>query len=315
MVMKKEKEATAPIPFPNSASRMPLDEILISGNDVKIDEELADRILKSCIYQGQRPLNEDRALLLGDTMERGTFLPHTQLAFGRWNGNFFLVNGQHRLTAVTLSRQAQYFRIEVYECASSDEIDSLYARFDQPGGQRSLTQISRSLGLHDDEKDGLRPASAALLLRAVPLLMIDLKRIVPSQRPRNSRDLDAKREFALCWKPWAIDYQNCLDGGIPVRTARFRASGTMAIALATLRYQNARAKEFWREAAHNSGLKSGDPRHTLHTFFLQSKRVRSEFDLAEACSFAWNAWFSDRPLTLLKILGGKINVRGTPFNE
>jgi hypothetical protein len=312
--MKKETEATAPIPFPNSASRMPLDEILISGNGVKIDEDLADRILKSCIYQGQRPLNEDRALLLGDTMERGTFLPHTQLAFGRWNGNFFLVNGQHRLTAVTLSSQAQYFRIEVYECASPHEIDMLYARFDQAGGQRSLTQISRSLGLHD-EKDGLRPASAALLLRAVPLLMIDLKRIVPSQRPRNSRDLDAKREFALGWKPWAIDYQNCLDGGIPVRTARFRAAGTMAVALATLRYQNARAKEFWREAAHNSGLKSGDPRHTLHTFFLQSKRVRSEFDLAEACSFAWNAWLSDRQLTLLKILGGKINVRGTPFNE
>jgi hypothetical protein len=247
-------------------------------------------------------------------MERGTFLPHTQLAFGRWNGNFFLVNGQHRLTAVTLSRQAQYFRMEVYECASSDEIDMLYARFDQPGGQRSLTQISRSLGLHD-EKDGLRPASAALLLRAVPLLMIDLRRIVPSQRPRNSRDLDAKREFALRWKPWAIDYQNCLDGGITVRTARFRAAGTMAVALATLRYQNARAKEFWREAAHNSGLMSGDPRHTLHTFFLQSKRVRNEFDLAEVCSFAWNAWMSNRQLTLLKILGGKINVRGTPFNE
>jgi hypothetical protein len=313
MAMRKEKEATAPIPFPNSVSRMPLDEILFSGNDAKIDEEVADRILKSCIYQGQRPLNEDRALLLGETMERGTFLPRTQLAFGRWNGNFFLVNGQHRLTAVTLSRQAQYFRIEVYECASSDEIDMLYARFDQPGGQRSLTQISRSLGLHD-EKDGLRPASAALLLRAVPLLMIDLKRIVPSQRPRNSRDLDAKREFALLWKPWAIDYQNCLDGGITVRTARFRAAGTMAVALATLRYQNAMAKEFWREAAHNSGLVSGDPRHTLHTFFLSSRRVRNEFDLAEVCSFAWNAWMSNRPLTLLKILGGKINLRGTPFN-
>jgi hypothetical protein len=109
MTMKKEKEAVTPIPFPNSGSRMPLGEILFSGNDARIDEEVADRILKSCIYQGQRPLNADRAILLGETMERGTFLPRTQLAFGRWNGNFFLVNGQHRLTAVTLSRQAQYF--------------------------------------------------------------------------------------------------------------------------------------------------------------------------------------------------------------
>jgi hypothetical protein len=35
----------------------------------------------------------------------------------------------------------------------------------------------------------------------------------------------------------------------------------------------------------------------------------------QICSFAWNAWMSNRQLTLLKILGGKINVRGTPFNE
>jgi hypothetical protein len=187
-----------------------LEALLVPGAALSIDKPLAERILRDCPYAQQRPLNEDRALLLGDAMEHGTFLRLTQISFGRLHGRYHLVNGQHRLTAVTLADQPQAFRIEVYDCRDTAELHALYCRFDQPGGTRTLAQVSRSLGLHD-ELGGLRPATAALLLRTVPLLMIDLRRIAPAQRPRAARDLERRKEAALAWKPWAIDYQACLE--------------------------------------------------------------------------------------------------------
>jgi hypothetical protein len=305
-----EEAMALTFPFQKAGS---LSQILASGAAVKIDAELARRILAECPYEGQRPLNEERALLLASAMEHGTFLANTQIAFCLYQGRFQLVNGQHRLNAVELARQTQLFRIEVYECSSRAEVDATYCRFDQPGGQRSLVQVSRSLGLHDDDDKGLRPSTAALLLRATPMLMIELKRIAPNQRPRDTRDLDAKKEVALRWKPWAIDYQSCLSGGITTKTARYRAGGVFSVALITLKYQNERAIKFWSESIRDSGLMSGDPRHTLHAHFLSSKRVKSEYDLAEAASHAWNAWWQGRQLTMCKVLDGPIRLLGTPF--
>lgn len=295
-------------------ARLPrLAEILISGESVSVSAEVAKLIIDECPYDGQRDLNEDRALLLAMAMERGTFLPNTQIAFGVLDGRFYLVNGQHRLNAVGLARLDQRFRIEVYPCQSRDDLDALYCRFDQPGGQRSLTQVSRSLGLHDDTDKGLRPATAALLLRAMPILMMDLRRVAPIHRTRATRDLDAKKTEAIKWKPWAIEYQHCLDRGLTTRTARFRTGGVFAIALVTLRYQHATAREFWSEATRCSGLLSDDPRQALHSHFLSSKRSRSEYDLMEAAANAWNAFFQKRRLTQCKALGSPIKLLGTPF--
>jgi len=290
-----------------------LSEVLKSGASIKIDDPLAHQILHECPYDGQRSLNDDRALLLATAMEHGTFLPNTQLAFGYLDGRFYLVNGQHRLNAVELARQVQPFRIEVYPCDDRADLDALYCRFDQPGGTRSLTQVSRSLGLHDEHDGGLTPATAALLLRSTPLLMVDLRRIAPAVRPPITRDLDAKKEFALRWKPWAIEYQACLNKGIGNRTGRFRRAGVFAVALVTLRYQLDRAKPFWSEAVRNSGLMTGDPRHALHSHFLSSKRATGEYDLAEAACQAWNAWFRKKELTHCRCMGSPLRIVGTPF--
>lgn len=299
--------------FVRAAAPNSLSNILQPGSVVSITPDLARRILAECRYENQRPRNDDRALLLAAAMEHGTFLKNTQIAFCEFNGELMLVNGQHRLTAVDLAGLPVAFRIEIYPCKSIDEVHANYCRFDQPGGQRSLTQVSRSLGLHDAEDNGLRPASAALLLRAVPMLMIDLKRIPPTQRPPGTRDLDLKKETALKWKPWALEYQHCLDQGIGTRTGRYRAGGVYAVALVTLRYQRDRAVKFWSDSIRNSGLRNDDPAHALHNHFLSSKRATSEYDLAEAASHAWNAFYKDRPLKLCKAVGSPLALLGTPY--
>lgn len=289
-----------------------LSHLLEDGEVVTIGKELAERILAECKYPGQRPLNEDRALFIGELMEQGTFRHKDQISFGLLDSGYYLVNGQHRLTAISLSQSRYPFRVEIYKVGSRAELDALYCTFDQPGGQRSLSQISRSLSLHDGEENGLRPATAALLMRACPLLMIDMRRIAPINRPRSTKSVDARKQVALQWKPQAIDYQECLDSGLTSRTGRFRAGGVFAVALVTIRHQRDKAMPFWKEAIRNSGLNRGDPRHTLAAEFLSSKVSTSEYDLAEKACAAWNAWFRSRDLTMCKVLGGPLKILGTP---
>lgn len=289
--------------------------LLTSGALLMITPAMARRILGECRYDRQRPVNEDRVLLLAGYMEHGTFRQNTQLVFVALNGRLYLIDGQHRMHAVDLSGMSQPFRIEVEQCTNEREIDALYCRIDQPGGQRSLTQVSRSLGLHDDAEGGLRPANAALLLRTVPMLMIELQRIPPALRPRSTRDIDAKKTVALDWKPMAIAYQECLDLGVSKFCGRFRNAGVMAVALATFRHQPEKAKEFWAGAVMGDGLSANDPRQALRNDFLVRGRTSHEFDLAETSAMAWNAFMAGRELKILKVLGGPIKLSGTPYGE
>jgi hypothetical protein len=290
-----------------------LTEILEAGASLRIGPDLAGRILSECHYQGQRKLEEERAMLHAERIEHGTFLENSQIAFGLLDGRLYLVNGRHRMHAIGLAQMPYAFRIEIYPCRTRADLDALYCRFDQPGSNRSLAQVSSALGLHDDHEGGLRPPMAALLLRAVPLLMIELKRVPPCHRPRATRDLDAKKEFALAWKPAAIDYQACLDLGATMRTGRFRNAGVVAVALATLRHQRDKAFAFWAGAIRNDGLPAGDPRQTLCNDFMVRGRTSHEFDLAEASAAAWNAFMQGRPLKITKVCGSPIRLAGTPY--
>lgn len=296
------------------SERNSLAQMLAAGESVEVGADLAGRILQECKYQGQRPLNDERVLAIAELMEQRTFRTNDQIAFGQLNGALYLVNGYHRLNAIGVAQANYPFRVEIYTVNTFAELDALYCTFDQPGGQRSLSQISKSLGLHDDFDNGLRPATAALLIRACPLLMVDLRRIAPNNRPRSTRSLDAKKATALQWKPQAIEYQICLDAGLTSRTGRYRASGVFAVALATIRHQRDKAIPFWRESIRNSGLQRGDPRHTLNVEFLSTKRSAGEYELAEKACAAWNAWFRNRELTMCKVLGAPLKLLGTPYS-
>jgi hypothetical protein len=290
--------------------------VLKPGVSLTATPALAIDLLERCAYARQRPLNEDRALLLADAMEQGTFLANTQISFARHAGRLVLVNGQHRLTAVTLAGRSAAFRVEIYDCANEGEVDTLYCRFDRPGGARTATQLSASLGLHDDFEGGLRRSTASLLLNAVTLPMMNFARIGPAIRPRATRDLDLRNKAAREWKPWAIEYQACLDQGVAVRTRRYRVGSVFAVGMATLRHQTARAREFWGGSIANDGLAANDPRAALHAAFLiisGKNEKRHEFDLAEMACQAWNAFYRERNLRQVRTTGGAFVILGTPY--
>lgn len=293
---------------------VPDGQALVDGALVEIDPSLAGQLLRETSYSGQRPIDERHALTLGLEMEQGTFLGGTQIAFARFGGHLYLINGRHRLHAVELSGTAISFRLAIYEAASDAEIGNLYCRFDTMQRGRTARQIVGAVGLVDEGEDGLSPSGATLLYAAMPILMLRFERVAHSQRPVETRIVDRKVAAAADWKPAAIVYQRLLDRQLTKFSRRFRASGVVAVALATLRYQPAMAETFWSAATLADGLHVGDPRHTLYLDLIASRRNSgAEYDLAAAAAVAWNAFFGRRQLKIIRVNPGPIVIAGTPF--
>jgi hypothetical protein len=290
--------------------------VIVDGTRLNVDPVLAGLILTETHYAGQRPVNEQHALLLGMEMEQGTFLPDTQLAFGRRDGDLYLLNGRHRMHAVELSGRAMRFSIVVYEVNSDAELGGLYCRFDTMVRKRSSAQIIAATGLADEDSTGLGRPVAQLLYSATPLLMIAFERIHHGLRAVEVRNVDRRVQFAKAWKPAALLYQKCLDGSRGRLPSRFRSVGVAAAAFATLRYQPELGEVFWAYAIANDALHIGDPRRTLYLDLVERRaKPGTEYDLARLAATAWNAFFEKRPLKLIKVLDGPIRIAGTPFGK
>lgn len=289
-------------------------DALADGQMIDVNPMLAGRLLRETSYVGQRPIDERHALTLGLEMEQGTFLPGTQIAFARLNGQLHLINGRHRLHAVELSGATTAFRIAVYEAVTDGEIGALYCRFDTMQRGRTARQIIGAVGLVDDDPEGLSNSGATLLYSAVPLLMVNFERIAHGQRPAETRIVDRKVEFARPWKQAAIGYQRCLGRQLTKYARRFRAAGVVAVALATFRHQPMLAQDFWSKAVLDDGLRANDPRHALYVDLIARRASSgSEFDLAAVAATAWNAFHGRKTLKSIKISGGPIMIAGTPY--
>lgn len=272
-------------------------------------------LLRATFYERQRPIEQNHVIKLALLMEDGTFEQDEQIVFGYLNGRHACVNGRHRLTAVELSGVTMAFQAKVVPVKDEHELGQLYCKYDTVQRNRSAGQIISATDLADESDNGLRVPMAQALYMAVPLLMIRFARMPNTKRPPESGVPDRRLDFARQWKPAALLYQQALDAS-PRRIApRFRATGCVATALATLRHQPELAAEFWNGAIGCDGLRVGDPRLTLFNDFTGRKERLSEFDIAESVSLAWNAFYQKRPLKIIKLYGLPVSIAGTPYEQ
>jgi hypothetical protein len=112
-----------------------------------------------------------------------------------------------------------------------------------------------------------------------------------------------------------VAYWELLQGADVKMRKRLLGGGVTAVALVTLRHQEALARNFWGPIADNDGLRRGDPRATLHADLLGSSRTGDHGALATifACTAAWNAYFQRRNLTSIRPSKHGVRLMGTPF--
>lgn len=290
-----------------------LEGVLREGR-VAIGPDLSYRILNEANYPRQRRLAPGHVALLAETMRRGNWMPGGQIAFGVLGNRLFLVNGQHRLTAVFDAERECVFQVLLLPVTTEEELHQLYYRFDTEQRGRSLAEVLTAVGFADSH--GLSARMARCVYDASLLITTGFQHAASFKDPITTRSRDTRLEAAREWAPEAVRYERLLEPASVFFKNRLLNSQIAAVALYTLRYQPERAEEFWGGVGANDGLRKGDARHTLLRD-LQGRDLRISKALVgcQIASQAWNAFREGRETSFLRAYDvAAFKIAGTPFN-
>lgn len=273
-----------------------------------------NRVLSECGYEGQRAINERHVEVLADLMRRGRWQAKSQIDFAVLNGRYILVNGYHRAYAQVRSGKTIIWSIMLHPCKTVAELRDLYFAFDTNIRMRSGSDILKAGDF--GELHGITGEMAASLYRAVPYIA---SKFILGPKTRNyliDRQVDLRLHLASEYAKAASRYAACLDGLHTSRKKKFTSGAMTAVALATLRYQSDAAWQFWYGTAQADGLKRGDPRLALWNDVLaREKKVGGSIATIAPQIIAWNAFFNDRQLRIIKVTEHFVPViDGTPFD-
>lgn len=289
-----------------------------AGGVVKMAPGTAQRILESLNFPGQRAIDSRRVYGHSHAIIKGDWMESYPAHFAALpDGRIWLVDGQHRLTAIAEQQGPVSVTIRIVEMDSEKEARDFYAGFDGKGSIRTNVQILDAVGLADAL--GLSQRMTRAVYEAAPLLMNGLEPMAGSVNMKKNPAiyLQANR-LALVneWVKQATEYDSITKKAGRGLYEKLRKTGPVAVALYTLRHQPARAKEFWAGIANNDGLRRGDPRHTLiQDFGVRDTSSGSVRQRVQQSALAWNAFFEGRDLKIIKcVTGAQITLSGTPMN-
>lgn len=283
---------------------------LLKEGLLAVTPELATRILRDCHYDRQRPVRPYHVSDLAMQMKNREWTQGTQIHFGKWNENFYLMNGQHRLHAVVESDTTTQFQLLVTDVESEVGLRRLYRRWDRSFAKRTITDTLTAEGIQIQYQ--LRKGVAEGAFQAALLIETRFTEIRQHFSAYELRSDEVRLRMLEPWWPVAAAYQDAIrtapDSYPPIK--RFlQTAGVMAVALITLRDHEAKADAFWRGIADNDGLRRDDPR-AAYIRYLLSESIKSSFIAAKAASVAWNAWFNDEALQRVIVTRSPIQIDG-----
>lgn len=296
---------------PVSSPRMPLHHLIRQGV-MAIAPELAARVLEEAPFVGQRRANLKHVAVFAETMRRDLWTPGSQIHFGQMeeDGSLHLLNGQHRLRAVILAQVPVQFQILISPAIDRRELQTLYWRHDRALRVRGAADVLDAAGIANQY--GLKKQAAKAGYTAVGLIMCGFRRPEVMNDPFLTRSDEARLDAAEHYWPIVALYQD-LVASAPTDIKRvLMTAGIAAVALMTLRHEPERAPEFWRSVAENDGLRRGQAQHTFLRD-LGTRRLASAQDWAKVAASAWNAFYRDEAVTLLRITEGPPVILGTPY--
>lgn len=281
---------------------------------VLVTPTMAKALRESCHYERQRPLSEPHIVRLAREMEREHFISGTQIHLCKVGEKLFIVNGNHTLEAVIASGATLPLTFLYTKCKTMAEVGKIYARHDS-GRNRDWAASLRATGMYETGNVSVQMANA--LGAALKYILLEFQaehsRTADVQEIRFSRDLRTQKMGEYMTQ--AAQYQTALAGASAQQQLRLRRAPVMATALETLRYQSAKAMDFWSSVARNDGLRTGDPRRTLVNYLIEKtgESVTERYDGPRAVAVCWNAFFEGRELSRIKP-GEKFVLLGTPWD-
>lgn len=266
-------------------------------------------------FDRQRPINELSVRQLAEAMRRNTFTTNT-IKFAVFGDRRVLINGQHTLTAIMRSGKTLVLPVQDMAVSSEDDIGNLYYHEDIQR-RRSFADSIRAVAGEDRfnlTRTQIKQVGAAL------------KWIRAGFGVSRSEYAMTFQDDLLEWIPnWSWECRQLYRAITPCDgDARnmIIQQASMSIALITFRYQPEKANEFWRQVAQDDGLRSGDPRKTIHRFLRTTKRASmsaARVDprrISRRIAHAWNAFCEGRDLQISQVQDPTklLIIAGTPYN-
>lgn len=266
---------------------------LISRKIKEITPDVADKILQSNIYDGQRPKKERHIKVLCDAIENGLFtVGHIAIAKQGWNGgDTMLANGQHQCTAVINTGLPINAVIDEYQCKTPEDFALLYRQFDN-NATRTLADIAlpeaKALGIKWSKEVINRVLSGIGFLENHNTLSTH----------KNKRVESLKKYIA---EGNAInDILSCVNSS---ENKHLRRSAVIAAMIVTFKKCSADAETFWEEVRDGENLKSSSPTLKLRNYLLSTNtafgrgvnapslnKAAGTREMYSKCIIAWNAY-------------------------
>jgi hypothetical protein len=291
----------SPLETPREDSVLQPSEANFEHAFIEITPELAEQWLANP-FEHQRGLRDHHVFLLAQEMEAGTFIPHSAIVFAELEGKSYLIDGQHRLKAISLYSRPVKMPVMRRAARSMKQIQEWYSSIDQ-GLRRTAHDAIRAQGLSGEL--GINDTYASRLSGAVRLIasgFLDMTAGTGKDknvRVRGARSNAFVSELLRRWAPEARAYFELVHGGESTNMHLFQRAPVIACGLLTIRYAPEKAQEFWSGMAQDDGLRAHDPRKRFLNWLRNGKRM-GPGKAARGFAVAWRAFLEDKELQLIR---------------
>lgn len=276
-----------------------------------ITPEMAAEWLSRNTFENQRKALARHVKFLTETIRQGQFDTGAPIRFAVHNNTYWLVDGQHRLSAIIASGIPSIACVVIKtHCQEEQDVAELYARIDRGRG-RSLVDALRGLGLTNSGV--LSHSQINWLGAALTLISIDLRGQV-SGANYEARSPEFRAKLISEWEHLGQQFFAATDGSSDGRL--FNRREVIAVGLITFADAHEMALQFWRGAAMDDGLSSTDPRkHLLRVLRTALPAANGVGMLAHSVAVCWNAWQRGDEMKIVRVadVRAPIKLLGTRY--
>jgi hypothetical protein len=271
--------------------------------------------LEAFAYPKQRPLRRDHVRTLRGSMLDGTWVAGTMLKLVEIGDAIYLVDGQHRLKALTEQDGAHEFVVAEYTADTLDDVGTVYGHTDH-------NQRSRSFGVYMDAMDV--SANLGMTRMHIDALSGSLALILTGgtgDLPRSSSpSLEERKRLIELYAPFVRKTITAIGSMSGLMNQPMRRSYVQAFMALTSRYPitagfgDRTTEAFWTGMVADDGLAATDPRKLVHTHLLTSKvagrsLIKNTKEMVTSTggfrllTLAYNAYIEGRSLKFLRVNG------------
>lgn len=269
----------------------------------------AQEWLNAMPYEHQRSINAESVRFLAEEIQRGRFVQGTQIRIAHCDGRTYLLDGQHRLSAVVAAGIPQAFAVLEETVESLEKMAWIYGNLDI-GRRRTFADIANPLRLHTEL--GITSSQLNALKVAVGFLETGCLRSYIS-RMHKDEIIQRIRFYGAGMR----SYVQAIQGAERSLQSPLLRVSTVAIALLSFKFSAPLAEkrgdlsvvDFWRGVALDDGLTVSDPRKIanrhLLTTVIRSGGLRGNMTTphysARLLVTCFNAYMDRRELKIAKV--------------